>query len=1573
MASINLAKVNISLQQFQDISSGKYNAGEVKLASETKLAKMNNHVDRTSKNNEKISHAEVIAIKQSLVKALSQHGVGQEEIDRVRQELGLAPAGPSDRTLRFRSVVPLSRQQIREILDRNAQAINRARGPNGDLEHIVGTKSLLDPETKATRAAKRDAVNQALADDRRTVYMDEDIARFSQVVSDAADFVPNDDRPKVLAMAKAQLEALLATCNDRPRENVLATAKFAVPNGPTIEMPTGLSEKQFVERLENLIVRFSDPTKAVRPAEREVVSQYRALATREARQSFLANLPNDPAFGRKARALAIQCLYSRGVSDYATLSVANRLTAQDAFDLAKELLALPADATPDAIRANRVLVAMAAKQPASVRVTELAYVPATSNRQYNSFVRDSLASNSDLLMPAHRKLAETARDALRSRLGETAMPANANLIILATNEKLCGIFLNEREKDTKRLSADAIAEQFLTGALKGGANRILADEFKKFIRARGGDTDSVMDAVHALNARHPDFLRRMTEARAPADATRIVAEHRQTIELLTGLYCKALPLVEAAKDRAIRNVAERLGVTTQVVLNSNWGLVKPLEKKAQQLMSDILEGKKAFDTDEAFEAAFMDLADATVAELARGFEQVDALRLSRETADEIKMVLFSLEKVEIVDVARLVEETRRKIDLDTLEGLLRDNAPTPLIQGEMRKIGAAIREISVGMLAGKEDIGPDDVDGPEIIVQILAVRARPGLERLLDAFYARPEVQAEYESDQFDRTENLDSMAMESFRHFSSDTAINPFAEINPMLVRTLFTEPRERADFEAVGGTARALAAGYHPSEVPDLFKAFLLYRAAATNVSDADALAAVLDHRSKAHRLFQYGGRFTGSVEAFRSGLALMDRFAEWYAGLSADVANRRAYDTPTKSNASRSFVHPDAKLGYETFLFQDLAIRPDANLDEPDPEKIFGVLDNDATNFFVRGNGSGCLGTILALPPARRQVVYAAFRALEPATTELGQHEGTNVVGNAAVLARVLRHYDEVARLKAAGRLDRTNLNALLTPDLRLPPNASSREVSRAFDDRTKQYNTIALALKYDDLLTRTGCTAAELVAAMRGGRKPAPLAEIQSTTMKMQQIDGTTQGGRDFMLGDLKRPVNPTYLANGQDVLAPADCHFTVVIGGETIACAVSGQDAANAHVADRIEALCGKVHVEQANAVMRGLSQAGHPPILEILPQHGIANPIGTEHMPLAYKISKNEATGAVTIRYSQPQGFPFRFHWETTVALDGSSTTTPVVVEKALGNVSAADARRAVEAAAGEYGIRLGRSELNAAANLYARHATGMYPRNAAYLARYIVKLPLSSARENGIRPLDQTAEKVAAFAPELRNWEDFDFGDPRLRPLERELARLLGKDIADSFAGRKRTRFAGGDESIFQTMLDDAGRQTYTINGTKYLHGTNVGGLTGPDQHRVVIDAFRTAVPDAKARKALSVLMNQSGPGDLVQAIMHAPVMGPDGELNLHELGGADKLINRNAMTGLHMIALHEPTMSFGLDVAPDGRTAVVTITLDTNLEVGDKRNDFFGNALVQERITVDLTPDVPVVTDIRLSQELR
>ena len=118
--AINLGNVNISLRQFQEISSGTYNAGEVKLTSETGIGKVNNHVTMKFLTNTKISHMEVVAIKNAFVKALKSGGVGNDELNRIRQELGLSPMKPVDKTLHERSIKPLSRQQIREILDRNA-------------------------------------------------------------------------------------------------------------------------------------------------------------------------------------------------------------------------------------------------------------------------------------------------------------------------------------------------------------------------------------------------------------------------------------------------------------------------------------------------------------------------------------------------------------------------------------------------------------------------------------------------------------------------------------------------------------------------------------------------------------------------------------------------------------------------------------------------------------------------------------------------------------------------------------------------------------------------------------------------------------------------------------------------------------------------------------------------------------------------------------------------------------------------------------------------------------------------------------------------------------------------------------------------------------------------------------------------------------------------------------------------------------------------------------------------------------------------------------------------------------
>ncbi len=127
--AINLSNVNISIRDFQAVSSGVFNAVEVRLTSDHSIDKVNHHVGWFFSNDEPISHAEVLTIKDAFVRALSQSGVNADAIADIRRQLGLAPIGVKDTTLAERSLKPLSRQEIRDILDLHAQEINAAVGP----------------------------------------------------------------------------------------------------------------------------------------------------------------------------------------------------------------------------------------------------------------------------------------------------------------------------------------------------------------------------------------------------------------------------------------------------------------------------------------------------------------------------------------------------------------------------------------------------------------------------------------------------------------------------------------------------------------------------------------------------------------------------------------------------------------------------------------------------------------------------------------------------------------------------------------------------------------------------------------------------------------------------------------------------------------------------------------------------------------------------------------------------------------------------------------------------------------------------------------------------------------------------------------------------------------------------------------------------------------------------------------------------------------------------------------------------------------------------------------------------
>ena len=61
--AINLSNVNISIQQFQSVASGVYNAGEVRLTSDHSIDKVNHHAGWFFSNDTHLSHAEVLAVR----------------------------------------------------------------------------------------------------------------------------------------------------------------------------------------------------------------------------------------------------------------------------------------------------------------------------------------------------------------------------------------------------------------------------------------------------------------------------------------------------------------------------------------------------------------------------------------------------------------------------------------------------------------------------------------------------------------------------------------------------------------------------------------------------------------------------------------------------------------------------------------------------------------------------------------------------------------------------------------------------------------------------------------------------------------------------------------------------------------------------------------------------------------------------------------------------------------------------------------------------------------------------------------------------------------------------------------------------------------------------------------------------------------------------------------------------------------------------------------------------------------------------------------------------------------------
>ncbi len=462
---------------------------------------------------------------------------------------------------------------------------------------------------------------------------------------------------------------------------------------------------------------------------------------------------------------------------------------------------------------------------------------------------------------------------------------------------------------------------------------------------------------------------------------------------------------------------------------------------------------------------------------------------------------------------------------------------------------------------------------------------------------------------------------------------------------------------FERTSSVNEAKAMGYLDSELPKLARVANLYKQ-ATGCDDGTAEAAALDPASKARKLFDAGGRFTMNAENFKRGLELMDSFKTYFTGLRECYKNGKPADTPTKFN-----VHPEAVTtkdyvhGVEKFIFDELAVNTTIDLNAADPEDIFGVRNNPATRFVIRGFTRGQGSTIAQIPPEKRQLLYEANDLFNPLAMD-SQDKPGRVEQFTIFTARVVKHFDELAAFKAAGKFTRESVFDLLYPDSEKKGAKDAAAIDALVDALYEKVSEdSALFIKGSMMLAKSGGTLDEVVEALNENRELDAAPYVTPSNGDLDDMDGTGEGGIKSMCADIYRPSLPTFGEPPKSVNCAED--FVFHFEDETLTCGGSSKEKAKPtmdKISDKLRALCTRAHPGQLDSLGRALDQ-GQLGRLKALQKFGYN---ANEHMPVDYTISKNRDTGVITVRIKEPEGFPIKFNWSVTIGINGETTATPM-------------------------------------------------------------------------------------------------------------------------------------------------------------------------------------------------------------------------------------------------------------------------------------------------------------------------
>ena len=167
--------------------------------------------------------------------------------------------------------------------------------------------------------------------------------------------------------------------------------------------------------------------------------------------------------------------------------------------------------------------------------------------------------------------------------------------------------------------------------------------------------------------------------------------------------------------------------------------------------------------------------------------------------------------------------------------------------------------------------------------------------------------------------------------------------------------------------------------------------------------------------------------------------------------------------------------------------------------------------------------------------------------------------------------------------------------------------------------------------------------------------------------------------------------------------------------------------------------------------------------------------------------------------------------------------------------------------------------------------------------------------------------------------------------------------------------------------MIKDIPRSHYTINGQAFAKDADT-------DYQAVFIAYKRALRSEKAQKAVSILMHQGIFGDIFATQHKAPTADENGiaPADLYNTPGGKMLLQRDDDQFDRPLLTGDLDMHYDLVVSPDGNTATIDIGFREGILEGSYSDETFATMQIRQKITLDLRPDIPVVTDVKLSQTI-